>query len=283
MLPIVAPGVDDGRLVNELNREVMNVLAETDHVTMVAREDVDRRLIEEGGRCPPRGKERTDCLERVALATRAVYVVAVTVKRLGKEYELSGSIADADRVLLEQPEPLSVTDNGSVKLEVALKHQLRALLLERMKVGALPTDPRMLNQAVVVAPAPVPAAGEPPPQPPLEPASRPVNTMRVGAFLVGGIAVIAGVSGIVLAMIARQQVSGLSVMDGILQNPGDAAKVSASRTNATIGAAMGAVAGAALVAAVVMFIAAPSEEPRASVAPVAFVGGAGLAFTGRWP
>src|SRR5690349_16939987 len=87
--PIAAPGVEDTKLIVELNREAQNILAETQRVTLAAPEDVEKRLAEEGGKCPPRGKERTDCLERLALATRSTYSIAVTVKRLGKDYELS--------------------------------------------------------------------------------------------------------------------------------------------------------------------------------------------------
>jgi len=82
--PLAAPGVDDPKLVIELNREQMNILAETQHITLAAIEEVERRLTEEGGRCPPRGKERIECLERVALATRATYSIAVTVEAAGQ-------------------------------------------------------------------------------------------------------------------------------------------------------------------------------------------------------
>ncbi len=152
--PIVAPGVDDPKLVSDLNREVANILAETQRVTLVATEDVEKRLAEEGGKCPARGKERTDCLERVALATRAVYIIAVVVKRLGKDYELTATIADSDRVLLEQPDPVAATD-------ATLKPALKELLVGRCRAGALPSDPRMRNPVPPAMPPPVVEATKP--------------------------------------------------------------------------------------------------------------------------
>lgn len=285
--PIVAPGVDDPKLVADLNREVQVILAETKRVVLVAPEDVEKRLAEEGGKCPPRGKERTDCLERVALATRAVYIVAVTVKRLGKEYELAATIADADRVLLEQPDPVTVTDNGAVKIDAALKHQLRVLLLERMKADVLPVDPRLRNRAppvVVVNPPPVIVKDVPPPPPPEEKPEPGMSTLRIGSLVAGGFALVAGSVAVGLAVSAKGQADKLTVSDGVLLGRDQLGQLQSSRNQASIAAAMGAVAGVAALGAVLMFVFAPAEEPVATVAPVAFVGGGGgLAVSGVLP
>lgn len=284
--PIAAPGIDDPKLIAELFREVQNILAETRHITLVAQEDVEKRLAEEGGKCPPRGKERTDCLERVALATRAVYIVAVTVKRLGKEYELSATIADADRVLLEQPAPVNVTDTGAVKLDAALKSQLRVLLLERCKAATLPPDPRMRDpQPVVVTPPPVIVKDVPPTPPPTPPAevAMGISTMRIGAVVAGGFAVLCGGIAIGLGVAAQQEAKDVRVMNGLLLDPGDVSRINSSRSKATIAGAMAGVAGVALAAGVLMFILGPAEEPRTTVTPIAFNGGAGIGISGVLP
>ncbi|MBL8950704.1 MAG: hypothetical protein JNK82_08005 [Myxococcaceae bacterium] len=285
--PISAPGVDDAKLVGELNREAQNILAETKRVTLVAPEDVEKRLAEEGGKCPARGKERTDCLERIALATRAVYAIAVTVKRLGKDYELSATIADADRVLLEQPESLTVTvtDPGGGKVEIVLKQQLRVLLIDRLKAGQLPSDPRMRNPEKPGLPI-----EPPPPMPPLETAKPApgLSTMKMGAIIAGGFAVVAGGVAIGLGASASSDASGLNVgSDGVLQDPSQVSKVSSSRNKASIAAAMGGVAGAAAVAAIVMFLLPQAEDAtsaaKTTVAPTVFNGGGGFAISGSLP
>jgi len=282
--PIVAPGVEDPKLVTELNKEAQNILAETQRVTLAAPEDVQKRLAEEGGKCPPRGKERTDCLERVALATRSVYSIAVTVKRLGKDYELSATIADADRVLLEQPESITVTvtDPGGTKTEIVLKQQLRVLLLDKLKAGQLPPDPRMRDPKDTPL---VEKREPPPPPPPLEPAKPEpgMSTMRIGAIAAGGFAVVAGVTAAALAASASGDASGLDVReDGVLRDRSQVSKVTESRNKASIAAAMGGVAGVAAVAAVLMFMLPPAED-KPTVAPVAFNGGAGIGVSGVLP
>ena len=285
--PLVAPGIDDARLVGDLNREVQDILASTGRVTLVAPQDVEKQLAGETGKCPPRGKERTDCLERVALATRAVYIIAVTVKRLGKEYELSATIADADRVLLEQPESLTVTDTGAAKIDVALKYQLKVLLIDKLKAGSLPPDPRMRNPppAVVVNPPPVIVKDvPPPPMPPPEEPKASMSTMRLGGIVAGGFGLGAGITAIVLGLLAQGEASRLMVRpDGVLLDASMTGLVTSSRNKATIGAAMGGVAGVAIVAAVLMFVMGPAEESKTTVSPVAFAGGAGVAFTGVLP
>lgn len=211
----------------------------------------------------------------------------MTVKRLGKEYDLSAMIADADRVLLEQPEALAVTDSGAMKIDAALKHQLRVLLLERMKAGSLPVDPRMRNPAPVAVTPPPPVEPVKPPvePPPLTPApeAAAMSTMRLAGFIAGGVAVVGGLTALILALMANGEVSGLRVENGILQDPDDVARVNGSRSKATIAAAMGGVAAVAAVAAVMMFVMGPAEEPKATVTPIAWLGGGGIAFSGRWP
>lgn len=274
--PIVGPGIDDPKLLLELNREVQNLLAATEQVTLVGAEDVDRRLAEEGGRCALRGKERTECLERVALATRAVYAVAVVVKRLGHEYELSATLVCADRVMLPQPDSISATDSGAVKVEAMLKHQLRVLLLERLKMGALPGDPRALAPAPVDNP-PVVLVTSPPPE-------TTTPTLRVAAYGAVGFAVLAGAAGVGLAVVASDELKAVQSPDGrVLASNDDVARVVSSRNKATIGAAMGSVAGAAALAAVVLFIISPASEPKIAVAPMVGEHGGGVAVTGRFP
>jgi len=62
------------------------------------------------------------------------------LKRLGNDFELTATIADSDRVPLEQPPTLPCAGTGPVKPEVALKAQLRVLLLEHIKAATLPVD-----------------------------------------------------------------------------------------------------------------------------------------------
>ncbi len=279
--PLAAPGVDDAKLVIELNREQLNILAETQHLTLAAIEDVERRLAEEGGRCPAHGKERIECLERVALATRATYSIAVTVKRLGNDFELSATIADPDRVPLEQPATLSCAGNGAVKPEVALKAQLRALLLDIIKAGTLPSDPRKLSASAV-----------PPPLPPLEfksdehrPTIREPAPQSQTGFIgkitmgVGGASVIAG---IVLLSVAGGERAGIHVdpygniplsqmgnvqSTGVMQNVG----------GACVGFGLATVAAGGLL----WLMSATGSSGGVTLAPTP--GGAAVVFRGELP
>ncbi|MBK7862500.1 MAG: hypothetical protein IPJ65_28615 [Archangiaceae bacterium] len=283
VLPLVSPGVDDAQLAGELDAEVKNILVETQHLTVVSEETVARRLKEEpSGRCAPHGRERVECLERIALTTRAVYALLVWVKRLGKEYEVGAVLADADRVPLKQPETLTVRDDGAVKLAGALKHQLRMLLLDRAKIGQLPVDARARDaQAVGVTP-PVAAVEPPPAIPPpfVEAPPESMSARKKAGF------VMLGVGAIGLAIGGGLMAAGTSTNAGTMDPqtgyilPGRVADVQKAKVLETAaGVALG-VGVAAAVAGVVM-VTVPGGAAEVSLAPTR--GGAMVGLRGALP
>lgn len=279
--PLTAIGVDDQLLLKELGLETEMILAETKRLTLVSPDAVIKALADEpNGKCPPRGKERMECLERLAHATRATYAIAVHVKRLGKEYELSANVADADRVPLNQCAGVTVLDEGNVKVNAALKHQLRVLLLQQMKAGELPVDPRTRD------PLPPPTIVVQPPNPDPNPPPRivepvePRSNRRSLALATG----IVGAAGLVTA--AALFAAGAGVGSGTT-NPttgfvlADRRESFALARTLQTGSAVALSVGAALaiVAGILFFM--PEDKPKVSVAPV--TGGAVVGFTGVLP
>lgn len=150
--PMAAPGVDDVAMVKELEVETLNLLVGTSNITPVNRDDVATQLAGDGGRCAPPADVRLKCLERLALTTRAEYALGVELKRFGKSYELAAVLVPRNGERLATPAAMALTPPAEGKTAF-FKTQLRVLLLERMKLGALPAVP--LASPVVQTPPPV--------------------------------------------------------------------------------------------------------------------------------
>ena len=297
--PINAPSIEDAALVRFLDNEANNQLTATRRFTLVNADDVRAQLADDGGRCPARLDERIRCLERLALTTRAVYSLEIEAKRLGKTYELTATIAAANRTVLKQPESVSAKIEDKAKTKEKLRDLLIELLVGKLKVQDLALDPKD-ETSVAVVPPPVAKVEPVPPVAKLEPApvTQPPTViieretdsgpkLRPAAYAVGAVAVALGITSLAFGLSSASEANTLTMAHPnqtapFVLHPGEEDTASSLRTKRTVSLITGIGAGAAAVTAVVLFVVSGKKSPALSFSPTFGNNTSGVALSGEF-
>lgn len=295
--PVNAPSIEDSALVRALDNEASGQLASTRRYTLVDADEVRAQLAPDGGRCPTRIDERLRCLERLALTTRAVYALEVEVKRLGKTFELSATIAAANRTTLRQPGAVTVTVSDKAKTQALLRDGLIELLVGRLKIQELPADPKEEVARATEPPAPPPTAPTPSM---VSPAVAPpaVNStvsassgsgasLRPFSYVAGGLAVALAATAVGVGLSARADAAALMAAHegqmppyALKTDEVPLARAYATKNGVTLGASIGA--GVCAAAAVALFLVSARPADQLAVLPTVGSQSAGLTVAGRF-
>ena len=298
--PVNAPSIEDAALVRYLDNEANNLLAGTRRFTLVNADEIRTQLTDDRGRCPARADERIRCLERLALTTRAVYALEIEVTRLGKTYDLSATIAAANRTVLKQPEPVSTQVTEKSKTKEQLRDKLIELLMGKLKIQELSLDPKDETPVAVVPPPPLPKVDPTPVTPRVEPVVTVPPTMiieressgaglRTGAWVTGGIAVALGVTALAVGLSSNSEAGKISAAHSGEQKPyvlldaDEVATANTLRTKLTVTLICGVAAGVAALTSVVLFVVSGKKSQSAlSLVPTVSDGSAGVVLLGRF-